>query len=105
MSTTMGCAASHASAPATPAWRPSSPRSNSDTRVVQRVAPEEKIRARFKRTQRNIAAALQFVDLGFVIDNSSTQHPYDLVEHWDHRIRQEQPQDSEGAKDDVQKSR
>jgi predicted ABC-type ATPase len=67
----------------------------SNARVVQRVArgghdvPEEKIRSRFERTQRNIATALQFVDLGFVINNSSTQHPYELVEQWDHGIRQE----------------
>jgi predicted ABC-type ATPase len=67
----------------------------SNARVVQRVArgghdvPEEKIRARFERTQRNIAAALQFVDLGFVIDNSSAQQPYRLIERWEHGVRVE----------------
>jgi predicted ABC-type ATPase len=61
----------------------------SNARVSQRVArgghdvPEEKIATRFERTRANVAAALQFVDLGLVIDNSSTQHPFRLVERWE----------------------
>ena len=57
-------------------------------RVMQRVTrgghdvPDEKLAARFERTRGNAAAALQFVDLGFVIDNSSAQQPYRLIERW-----------------------
>ena len=36
-----------------------------------------------QRTRRNVAAALQFVDLGLIIDNSSAQDPFRLVERWE----------------------
>ena len=61
----------------------------SSARVSQRAArgghdvPGEKIAARFERTRRNVAAALQFVDLGLIIDNSSAQDPFRLVERWE----------------------
>ncbi len=62
-------------------------------RVMQRLVrgghdvPDEKLVTRFERTLRNTASALQFVDLGLVIDNSSTREPYRLVERWERGIR------------------
>ncbi len=59
-----------------------------NARVTQRLArgghdvPEPKIAARFERTRANAAAALQFVDIGLVIDNSSAQEPFRLIERW-----------------------
>ena len=59
-------------------------------RVAQRVArrghdvPDDKLKARFERTARNVQAALQFVDVGLLIDNSSTETPYRLQELWEH---------------------
>jgi predicted ABC-type ATPase len=58
-------------------------------RVVQRVArgghdvPDEKLGSRFARTAQNIQAALTFVDVGLVLDNSSAEAPYRLVELWE----------------------
>lgn len=62
----------------------------SSARVAQRVArgghdvPDDKLQSRFVRTRRNIEAALQFVDLGLVVDNSSVDTPYRLVSLWEH---------------------
>ena len=61
----------------------------SSARVLQRVArgghdvPDDKIVSRFERTRSNAAVALGFVDVGWVIDNSSAQAPYRLVERWE----------------------
>lgn len=58
-------------------------------RVAQRVSrgghdvPDEKLHSRFERTARNIQAALQFVDVGLLIDNSSVEIPYRLLECWE----------------------
>lgn len=58
-------------------------------RVAQRVArgghdvPDEKLTARFERTRRNAAEALTFVDLAAVIDNSSFDAPFRLLEWWE----------------------
>jgi predicted ABC-type ATPase len=66
----------------------------SAARVMQRVArgghdvPDEKLAARFVRTLRNAAAALTFVDLALVIDNSSAREPYRVVEQWEGGILQ-----------------
>jgi predicted ABC-type ATPase len=63
-------------------------------RVVQRVGrgghdvPDDKLQSRFERTARNIQAALQFVDVGLLIDNSSAKAPYRLVELWVHGAAQ-----------------
>jgi diguanylate cyclase (GGDEF)-like protein len=60
----------------------------SQARVQQRVetgghdVPDEKLANRFDRTLRNAAAALQFVDLGIVLDNSSVDLPFRHVETW-----------------------
>lgn len=65
----------------------------STARVMQRVArsghdvPDEKLVARFARTLRNARAALDFVDLGLVIDNSSAREPYRLIERWERGIQ------------------
>ena len=54
-------------------------------RVETRVAlkghnvPPEKIRERYERMRPNVKAALPFVDLGLVIDNSSFNTPHRLV--------------------------
>jgi predicted ABC-type ATPase len=59
-------------------------------RVIQRVArgghdvPDDKLESRFARTARNIQAALKFVDVGLVLDNSSAEAPYRLLELWEH---------------------
>jgi predicted ABC-type ATPase len=58
-------------------------------RVAQRVlngghdVPDEKLLARFPRTQVNAAKALAMADAGFVFDNSDPQCPYRLVETWE----------------------
>jgi predicted ABC-type ATPase len=58
-------------------------------RVAQRVGrgghdvPDEKLQSRFERTVQNIQAALQFVDVGLLIDNSSAESPYRLTELWE----------------------
>jgi predicted ABC-type ATPase len=70
-------------------------------RVVQRVGrgghdvPDDKLESRFARTALNIQAALKFVDVGLVIDNSSAEYPYRLVELWEHGELRSDP--SEGA--------
>lgn len=61
----------------------------SAARVAQRVAhgghavPTEKLEARFERTQRNANQALAFVDVAAVIDNSSVDAPFRLVQWWE----------------------
>lgn len=63
-------------------------------RVAQRVrhgghdVPDDKLHSRFERTAENIRNALQFVDLGFAIDNSSVDSPYRLIEVWANGILQ-----------------
>ena len=58
-------------------------------RVVQRVGrgghdvPDDKLGSRFERTARNIQAALRFVDVGLLIDNSSAETPYRLLQLWE----------------------
>jgi len=58
-------------------------------RVVQRVGrgghdvPDDKLASRFERTARNIQAALRFVDVGLLIDNSSAETPYRLLQLWE----------------------
>jgi predicted ABC-type ATPase len=65
----------------------------SAARVAQRVSrgghdvPDEKIQSRFARTANNIRAAIHFVDVALVIDNSSTEHPYQLLEVYEHGIQ------------------
>ena len=60
----------------------------SQARVQQRVdtgghdVPDDKLAARFERTLRNASAALQFVDFGLVLDNSSVDMPFRHVETW-----------------------
>jgi predicted ABC-type ATPase len=55
-------------------------------RITQRVArgghhvPDGKLQMRFERTLRNASTALGFVELGFVVDNSSARKPDRLVE-------------------------
>ena len=57
-------------------------------RVQQRVeegghdVPDEKLTARFARTEHNAIEALTFVDLAIVLDNSSVDHPFRHVETW-----------------------
>jgi len=61
----------------------------SAARVSQRVArgghdvPPEKLEVRFERTRRNAAGALTFVDVAAVIDNSSVDAPFQLLEWWE----------------------
>lgn len=56
--------------------------------VMQRVqagghdVPDEKLEARFPRTRRNALEALRIVDVALVIDNSSVDLPFVLVEVW-----------------------
>ena len=58
-------------------------------RVVQRVGrgghdvPDDKLASRFERTARNIQAALRLVDVGLLIDNSSAETPYRLLQLWE----------------------
>ncbi|MEO6078635.1 MAG: AAA family ATPase [Steroidobacteraceae bacterium] len=60
----------------------------SQARVHQRVrrgghsVPDDKLLARFPRTQENAAKALAIADLGLMLDNSSAKQPYQLVEIW-----------------------
>jgi predicted ABC-type ATPase len=60
----------------------------SRARVVQRVAagghdvPDDKLEARFERTQRNAAEALTFANVGIVLDNSSVESPFQHIETW-----------------------
>jgi len=62
-------------------------------RVRQRVevgghdVPDEKLIARFERTARNARAALAFVELGLVVDNSSVDRPFQCVETWRTGVR------------------
>ena len=57
-------------------------------RVQQRVetgghdVPDEKLVARFPRTQANIKTALAFVDIALVFDNSRGDLPFQHVETW-----------------------
>jgi predicted ABC-type ATPase len=57
-------------------------------RVTQRVlegghdVPPDKLQQRFPRTQRNLAAALRFVAVAAVFDNSSLDQPYRHVATW-----------------------
>jgi predicted ABC-type ATPase len=57
----------------------------SQARVIQRVAqgghdvPDDKIRSRLPRSLENAKHALQFVDAGWVFDNSDADHPFKLV--------------------------
>ena len=57
-------------------------------RVMQRVesgghdVPDEKLEVRFPRTLENATAALGFVDLGLILDNSRIDQPYRHVETW-----------------------
>jgi len=62
-------------------------------RVAQRVArgghdvPAEKLEARFARTVHNAVQALAFADIGAIIDNSSLDAPFHLIEWWEHGQR------------------
>jgi predicted ABC-type ATPase len=57
-------------------------------RVTQRVlegghdVPPDKLQQRFPRTQRNLEAALRFVDVAVVFDNSSLDQPYRHIATW-----------------------
>lgn len=57
-------------------------------RVTQRVlegghdVPPDKLQQRFPRTQRNLEAALRFVDVAAVFDNSSLDQPYRHIATW-----------------------
>jgi predicted ABC-type ATPase len=57
----------------------------SQARVLQRIGqgghdvPEDKIRTRWPRSLANAKRALQFVDAGWVLDNSDADHPFQLV--------------------------
>lgn len=57
-------------------------------RVAQRAlegghdVPPDKLQQRFPRTQRNLAAALGFVDVALIFDNSSIDEPYRHVATW-----------------------
>jgi predicted ABC-type ATPase len=44
--------------------------------------PPDKLQQRFPRTQRNLAAALRFVAVAAVFDNSSLDQPYRHVATW-----------------------
>ena len=58
-------------------------------RVMQRVAagghdvPDEKLLARFPRTQANAEQALRIANFGLVLDNSSLDEPYRWNETWE----------------------
>ena len=60
----------------------------SRARVQQRVeagghdVPDDRLESRFERTRRNAAAALQFVDVGIVLNNSAVDAPFQHVETW-----------------------
>jgi predicted ABC-type ATPase len=62
-------------------------------RVQQRVdvgghdVPDDKLLARFARTQRNVREALRFVDLAVVLDNSEVERPFRHVETWQRGTR------------------
>jgi predicted ABC-type ATPase len=57
-------------------------------RVRQRVlegghdVPADKLRERFPRTLVNAAKALPMANVGLLLDNSSPETPYQLVEYW-----------------------
>lgn len=57
-------------------------------RVEQRAregghnVPQNKLQQRFPRTLRNLAAALGFIDLALIFDNSSVDEPYRHVATW-----------------------
>jgi predicted ABC-type ATPase len=57
-------------------------------RVTQRVlegghdVPPDKLQQRFPRTQRNLEAALRFVNVAVVFDNSSLDQPYRHIATW-----------------------
>jgi predicted ABC-type ATPase len=61
----------------------------SSARVAERVAaggndvPDDKLKARFARTLRNLKAALKFVDLAIPLDNSSADVPFRHVATWE----------------------
>jgi predicted ABC-type ATPase len=63
------------------------------SRVQQRVdagghdVPDDKLLARFERTQRNVREALRFVDLAVVLDNSEVERPFRHVETWERGAR------------------
>ena len=73
-------------------------------RVAQRVGrgghnvPEDKLQTRFERTAQNIQAALQFVDVGLLIDNSSAEAPYHLVELWENGELRNEPAEGSDSK-------
>lgn len=46
--------------------------------------PDDSIQPRFERTTKDIRSALQFVDVGLLIDNRSTDNPYRVLECWEH---------------------
>jgi predicted ABC-type ATPase len=60
----------------------------SRARVQQRVeagghdVPDDKLESRFERTRRNAGAALRFVDIGIVLENSSVDVPFQHLETW-----------------------
>jgi predicted ABC-type ATPase len=60
----------------------------SQARVRQRAlrgghsVPDEKLVARFPRTRANAIEALKLADFGLVLDNSSADDPYRIVESW-----------------------
>jgi predicted ABC-type ATPase len=60
----------------------------SQARVHHRVrrgghpVPDDKLLARFPRTLANAPKALAVAHLGLVLNNSSSRHPYQLVEIW-----------------------
>ncbi len=62
-------------------------------RVQQRVnvgghdVPDDKLVARFDRTQRNVREALRFVDLAVVLDNGEVERPFRHVETWQQGTR------------------
>jgi predicted ABC-type ATPase len=72
-------------------------------RVAQRVdrgghdVPDEKLQSRFERTARNIQAALRFVDVGLLIDNSSAETPYRLLQLWERGELRPTAEDDPGA--------
>ena len=72
-------------------------------RVAQRVGrgghdvPDDKLESRFGRTAQNIQAALQFVDVGLLIDNSSAETPYRLLELWERGELRSPPSDGSDA--------
>jgi predicted ABC-type ATPase len=74
-------------------------------RVVQRLArgghdvPDDKLESRFARTAQNIQAALRFVDVGLVLDNSSAEAPYRLVELWERGELRSGPSETADAED------